>query len=87
MFKVFCISYVSCQSFVDTDFLLFLKDLKHLSMSSSWTPRYLRKVSWIYFFCLQMDFDPAVFFLASSSFCLPFSVAHGVSDRSHYRPR
>lgn len=62
MFKVFCISYVSCQSFVDTDFLLFLKDLKHLSMSSSWTPRYLRKVSWIYFFLFANGFWPCCIF-------------------------
>lgn len=48
--RVFCASHVSCQPFVDEILLLFLKDLKHLSMNSSWTPSCLRKVSQIYLY-------------------------------------
>lgn len=83
LFKVFYISCANCQPCADTDFLLFLKDLKHLSMSSSWTPKYLRKVSQISLF--------SKWILILLHLCLQtpgsaFPVAHGPCGPSRCRP-
>lgn len=68
---------------MDTDFLLFLKDLKHPSTNSSWTPRYLRKVSQIFLCCKQILILPHLFLQTP---CSAFPVAHGPCAPSRFRP-